>query len=175
MCSSHTPCLEKQARVKIVQIPTVDTLSHYEKLIEEGIDPFHDQGVLRDYMARWDGPLFFNALGDLSGKNVLEIGIGTGRVAREVLERGCKHLTGIDVSPGTIERAENNLHDYPNTELIVADCESFIRDESFDVAYSVLTFMHIEKKQRALANLVGSLKAGRRLVLSIDDCVECFD
>ena len=157
------------------QAPVVDTLTHYEKLTEEDIDLFNNSRALRDYMSRWDGPLFFNALGDLSDRDVLEIGVGTGRIAKAVLERGCKNLTGIDISPKTIKLAKSDLSGYSNTELIVADCESFVRNESFDVVYSVLTFMHIERKQRALTNIVTSLRLGGHLVLSIDDAKEWFD
>lgn len=155
--------------------PIVDALSHYEQLIEEGKDPFHDSSVMQEYMARWDGPLFFSALGDMTGKNVLEIGLGTGRIARRVLDLGCGHLTGIDISPKTVEQARSNLSDYQNVELMVADCTSFVCEEAFDVAYSVLTFMHISEKRKALGNIVASLRLGGRLILSVDECGEWFD
>lgn len=160
---------------KVAQTPIVDALTHYERLIEEGHDVFYDGKILQEYMARWDGEPFFNALGDLKGKNVLEIGVGTGRIARQILDRGCGHFTGIDISPKTIELAKKNLSSYQNIELIAADCNSFMRERTFDVAYSVLTFMHIEKKKQTLTNVIGSLKIGGCVVLSIDNCGEWFD
>lgn len=153
--------------------PVVGTLEHYERLVDEGIDA--DSPALREYMHRWDGPLFFEALGDLSDKDVLESGVGTGRVAREVLDRGCRHLTGVDFSPKTIGRAKENLADYPNVDLVLCEVAAFVRPATFDIAYSVLTFMHIEDKPKALKAIADSLKPGGRLVLSVAEEGEWFD
>jgi predicted TPR repeat methyltransferase len=151
-----------------MEIPIVDTLHHYEYLIDEGHDPFDDPEPLRRYMAQWDGRLFCNLLGDVTGKRILEIGIGTGRVAYEVLRGGCASLTGIDISPNTIHKAQQNLSSFPNVELIVADAEEYTRKGAFDTIYSVLTFMHIQNKLKGFPNVVNSLVAGGSFVLSID-------
>lgn len=148
---------------------------HYELLISEGHDPVRDSVPLREYMSRWDGPLFYGMLEPIRGSVILEVGVGTGRVAKEVIERGCSKLTGIDLSPSTIARARENLSSYPNVELVVADAESYTGPQSFDCAYSVLTFMHIKDKRHALANMVTSLKPGGRLVLSLSNDGEWLD
>jgi len=145
----------------------VDALTHYECLIEEGHDPFYDEEILRNYMARWDGPEFFTALGTVRDKHIAEIGVGTGRLAKRVLDRGCKHFTGIDISPSTVRKARENLRNYKNVELIVANIESFTRKESFDVIYSVLTFMHVKNKKKAISNIVTSLKPSGYAVVSV--------
>ena len=70
-------------------------------------------------------------------KTVLEIGVGTGRLA--IKTAGCcRWLTGIDISPKTIERARENLQHCLNISLI---CDDFITHqftETFDVVYSSL-------------------------------------
>ena len=157
------------------ECPITSTLDHYQRLIDEGNDPSEDRPMLQSYMARWDGLAFFKGLGDLSGKRVLEVGVGTGRVARQILQRGCSRLTGVDLSPKTVARARSNLSDYGNVELVVDDIGRFVRLESFDVAYSILTFMHVEDKTGALGNIVASLRAGGRVVLSIDHAGEWLD
>lgn len=43
----------------------------------------------------------------------------------------------------------------------------FIRPDTFDLAYSVLTFLHIENKEKALAQIYSSLRKGGVLVLSV--------
>jgi len=158
-----------------VGCPIVSELEHYERLIDGGNDPAEDSPVMRSYMARWDGSAFYEALGDLSDKLVLEVGVGTGRVAREVLRRGCRRFTGLDLSPKTVARARSNLADHPNVELVVGDIGDFVRPESFDTAYSVLTWMHIEDKAKALGNVVASLRPGGRVVLSIDHAGQWLD
>jgi len=127
---------------------TVSALDHYERCIAEGNDPCEDGPVMQRYMARWDGPLFFDMLGDLIGKVVLEVGVGTGRLARQVLQRDCLRFIGIDLSPATM---------FPNVDLQVADIETMSLPLVVDVAYSVLTFMHIADKERALAAMVNAL------------------
>lgn len=147
--------------------PVVTALEHYESCVDEGVDPCHDDETMRSYMARWDGPPFFDLLGDTRGKSVLDVGVGTGRVAREVLGRGCGRLTGIDISPKSINRARDNLRGFGNVELSVADVEQFSPPDAFDAAYSVLTFMHVADKATALRNVVANLRPNGRLVLSI--------
>ncbi len=148
--------------------PIVSALEHYDRCIDEGHDPCEDGPLLQRYMARWDGPRFFEFLGDLTGKDVLDVGVGTGRLAQPILQRGCRRFTGIDISPKTIERARQNLGGFPNVELLVADVGAFVRPAAYDAAYSVLTFMHIEDQQRALQNMATSLRPGGVIVISVD-------
>ena len=147
--------------------PVLTAREHYDRLAEAGHGR-NDPPVMQSYMARWDGPLFREALGDLTGKDVLEVGIGMGRIARQVLNAGCRTLTGLDISPRTTEVARSDLADFPNLELVLADITAFRREQAFDLAYSVLTFMHVEDKPRALSNIVASLRPGGHVVLSID-------
>ncbi|TCZ79330.1 class I SAM-dependent methyltransferase [Paenibacillus albiflavus] len=155
----------------------VSTQEHYEMLIDEGNDPLQDPPQLQAYMNRWDGPSFFN---ELKPKNsmVLDIGIGTGRIAKTVLHAGCQFLVGIDISPKTLDRARTNLSSYPNLELVNTDVNNFIRPNIFDLAYSVLTFLHIEDKEKALNNIYISLKNNGSFVLSVskdNEWLECGD
>lgn len=56
-------------------------INHYDKLIEENNDPVHDSKSLQEYMNQWDGINFIKEMQLTTEKNVLEIGIGTGRIA----------------------------------------------------------------------------------------------
>lgn len=145
----------------------VDAYTHYELLIDEGNDPVHDDDRLKQHMSNWDGPLFFESLDVNKDKSVLEIGVGTGRIAKQVLERGCKEFTGIDISPKTIKRAEENLRNFDNAWLIEENALTFVRENQFDVIYSVLTFSHIQDKESAIKNVWLSLKRGGFFVLSV--------
>lgn len=57
------------------------TITHYDLLIDENNDPVHDPEPLRAYMDKWDGPEFIRKMNLDSTKSVLEIGVGTGRLA----------------------------------------------------------------------------------------------
>ncbi|MEN6642305.1 MAG: methyltransferase domain-containing protein [Armatimonadia bacterium] len=163
--------------------PTLDTIAHYEHLAEVFADPaqpkigdpFHDPPQVARWLAQADGADFWQAVGPVEGQTVLEIGLGTGRVAAKMLQRGCAHLTGLEVSPKTLELARANLAQDPRVGFLLQDVVDFIRPATYDLAYSVWTFFHIPDKPRALSNIVTSLKRGGRLVLSIERTAECLD
>lgn len=140
---------------------------HYNTLIDENNDPVHDPKPLRDYMDKWDGQKFIEKMCLDEDKSVLEVGVGTGRLAIRVAPL-CREFHGIDISPKTIERAQENLAKQRNISLICGDFLSYEFDRSFDVIYSSLTLMHIEDKQRAIDKIAGLLSYAGRLALSID-------
>ncbi|MCK9221226.1 MAG: methyltransferase domain-containing protein [Limnochordia bacterium] len=142
-----------------------EVVSHYDALIDENNDPAHDVVLLREYMGKWDGQVFIDELRLSSAKTVLEIGVGTGRLALDVCGK-CKSFTGIDISPKTIERAKKNLKGFEYTELICADFLAHDFSSTFDVIYSSLTFMHIQDKQRAIREVAKLLNPKGRFVLS---------
>lgn len=140
---------------------------HYDILINENNDPVHDPEPLKAYMDKWDGQDFINKMCLDNDKSILEIGVGTGRLAVRAAPL-CKAFYGIDVSPKAIERAKENLKDYNNVLLI---CDDFLHHTfqcNFDVIYSSLTFMHIKEKQLAVDKIAQLLSCGGKLVLSID-------
>ncbi len=143
-----------------------DVAQYYDRLIDEKNDPVYDPPILQEYMFKWDGPRFIEGLQLDKSKSALEIGIGTGRLALEVLPK-CGQLTGIDISPKTIERAKYNLRDFENKELICADFLSYDFSKTFNVIYSSLTFLHIENKLAAIQKTASLLDRGGRFVLSI--------
>lgn len=154
--------------------PTITAQEHYDRLAASGHGR-DDPPAMQKYMLRWDGPLFYEALGDLYGKDVLEVGVGGGRIARQVLKLGCRSLTGLDISPKTIAVAEADLAEFSNVELVLADIGEFARLESFDVVFSVLTFMHVQNKRLALQHIVDALRSGGCLILSIDNASDSLD
>lgn len=145
----------------------MDVKTHYDLLIEENNDPFRDPPVLRKHMESWDGQTFLDLMELSPSKTVLEIGIGTGRLAEKTAGR-CRHLTGIDLSPKTIERARENLRHYTNLSLICGDFTDYMFQESFDVIYSSLTMIHFEDKKQVIGKMNTLLNPGGLLCLSID-------
>lgn len=145
----------------------VEALKHYDLLIDEGNDPVLDSEELKAYMDKWDGTDFIEAMSLDKLKSVLEIGVGTGRVAIKTAPL-CKDFCGIDISPKTVARAKENLKGFNNTNIICGDFLNWDFDVSFDVIYSTLTFMHIENKSFAVKKVSDLLKPQGRFVLSID-------
>mgnify|MGYP000020766461 FL=1 len=144
-----------------------EIVRHYDLLIDENNDPVHDPKSLQNYMDKWDGQTFIDKMELDKDKSVLEIGVGTGRLAVRIAPE-CREFFGIDISPKTIKRAKENLAEYNNISLICDDFLTHKFNQDFDVIYSSLTFMHIEEKQKAINKVAALLKDGGRFVLSID-------
>lgn len=145
----------------------MNVIEHYDNLINENNDPVHDPKPLQDYMNKWDGKEFIDEMQLDSNKSVLEIGVGTGRIAKKVAPF-CKSFCGIDVSPKTIEKAKLNLYDNSNVDLICDDFMTYDFKQNFDIIYSSLTFMHIENKQDAINKTAELLNKDGIFALSID-------
>lgn len=144
-----------------------DVINHYDLLIDENNDPVRDPEPLKAYMDKWDGKEFIDNMELKGDEDVLEIGVGTGRLAEKVAPL-CKAFTGIDISPKTILRAKENLFCYNNINLICDDFRRFEFGKKYDVVYSSLTFMHIEDKQMAVFKIASLLKKDGKFILSID-------
>ena len=148
-------------------VTQLNVIFHYDSLVDEDNDPVRDPEPMQEYMNKWDGPEFIEEMQLDRSKSVLEVGVGTGRLAVRVAPL-CGEFYGVDISTKTIERAKENLADFKNVRLTCADFLSYEFDRTFDVVYSSLTFMHIEEKQRAVDKIAGLLNETGRFVLSID-------
>jgi SAM-dependent methyltransferase len=163
--------------------PFVPIAEHYDRLIDEADDPalpmvgdpFHETGALRDWLAQANGPAFMAAVGDVRGLTLLEVGVGTGRVARAMLERGCARLVGLDCSAKTAARARENLAAWPNVDIRCADIETVPPEGTFDLAYLVWTIFHLADKPRALAHILGAVRPGGRLIISLEPANDVLD
>ena len=73
-----------------------ETAAHYDWLIDHDNDPFRDPPSLKEYMDKWDGNLFIDSMQLTPAKKVLEIGVGTGRLAAKAAPF-CFKLSGISL------------------------------------------------------------------------------
>ncbi len=144
-----------------------DVIRHYDLMIDENDDPVRDPEPLREYMDKWDGQRFIDSLQLTKEKSVLEIGVGTGRLAVRAAPE-CREFCGIDLSPKTIKRAKENLNNQTNVTLVCGNFTEYNFEHKFDVIYSSLTFMHIKDKQTAINKVKSLLNISGRFVLSID-------
>jgi ubiquinone/menaquinone biosynthesis C-methylase UbiE len=96
---------------------------------------------------------------------VLEIGCGTGRIARH-LAAHCGRWIGADVSTKMLDYAKEALKGFPNVEwhvLTGSDLHGFA-DASLDVVYSSAVFMHLEEwdRWRYVSEMYRVLRPGGR-------------
>ncbi len=94
------------------------------------------------------------------GRQVLEIGCGTGLILRRIAPYA-ERAVGIDISPGMLEGAkERGLEVYEATATDLP-----FEDGSFDLVYSFKVLAHVQEINKALAEFVRVTRPGARLVL----------
>lgn len=96
------------------------------------------------------------------GKEVLEVGCGTGLVLERVAEFAAK-ANGVDLSPGMLERARERGLDVREADATKLPFD----DESFDVAYSFKVLAHVPDFRGALAEMARVVRPGGHLVFDV--------
>ncbi len=97
------------------------------------------------------------------GVRLLDIGTGTGTIARTAAARGAS-VVGIDASAGMLEVARRLS---PVLDLRLADASSLPFDDgAFDVVTCGLTISHVTDREKALREVLRVLRHGGNLVAS---------
>ena len=107
-----------------------------------------------------------------TGQRVLDVGCGTGILAREVSGRvgSSGRVTGIDPSPGMLAVAKQLA---PSLDWREAAAESLpFPDESFDVVVSQFGLMFFMDQRQAIREMLRVLIAGGRLGVAVWDSLE---
>ena len=104
----------------------------------------------------------------LAGKDVLEVGCGSGIAVQLFAEAGA-NVTAVDLTPWAVQTTRARLDAFGlKGEVIEADGESLpFSDESFDVVFSWGVIHHTTNMERALAELVRVCQPGGTLVLML--------
>jgi ubiquinone/menaquinone biosynthesis C-methylase UbiE len=112
--------------------------------------------------------LLFREIGDLSGKTILEPGCGTGRLT-EILSQQVGtngKVVAFDISPEMINAAKEKAGKNKNTDIFVAEIESFpVPIEKFDLILCHQVFPHIEDKPLALLRFNNLLGLGGKIII----------
>lgn len=102
----------------------------------------------------------------LTGKQVLEIGCGTGRHTQKLLAAG-NTVVGLDLSAGMLAVARSKL---PDTRLTLVHADFMTYDglpqRQFEAALSSLVVEHIRDLPRFFARVAQALKPGGEFFLS---------
>ncbi len=102
--------------------------------------------------------------GATASTRCLEIGVGTGRIALPLIERGIR-LTGVDISAKMMaklqDKVRQTLGQAPNLELLVADATQLpFADQSFEVVITVHVLHLISGWRQVLAEIERVLASG---------------
>ena len=119
-----------------------------------------DQSVRTGMLDSW----MLNALGDVAGQRILDIGCGEGRFCRLLASLGAE-VTGIDLTEALVERA-CELTDGGETYLVGnAEDLSDVDDESFDLAVSYVVMVDLFDYRSSIEAAYRILRRGGRFVV----------
>jgi len=101
----------------------------------------------------------------LTGRDVLEIGCGTGRHTVRLAGQG-NRVTGVDLSPGMLAIARHKLKGASDVRLLETDIMTGDLPGPFDAALAALVVEHIADLPRFFARVAAVLKPEGELFLS---------
>jgi ubiquinone/menaquinone biosynthesis C-methylase UbiE len=122
----------------------------------------YDRGRDRGYHAMVDD-IEAGAVIDLAaGRDVLEVGCGTGLVLERVA-RVARRAEGVDLSPGMLEHARLRGLSVREGDATAIPCP----DASFDVVYAFKVLAHIPDVDRAIAEMFRVVRPGGHVLVEV--------
>jgi SAM-dependent methyltransferase len=119
---------------------------------------------------------FFELIGDLKGKSVLDLACGEGFYTRRLKQRGAARVVGVDLSPPMIDLARAEEARQPlGIEYVVHDAATIDLKERFDlvVAAYLLNYARTRDEVAAMYQAVArSLMPGCRFVTVNDNIAQ---
>lgn len=107
-------------------------------------------------------PVVFEELEDVAGEDLLDVGCGTGHLARALADRGVT-VTAVDASPSMVEHAQQ--YDTDGITYEVLDLEDEDIDGAFDAVICNNVVQHVEDYGTFLDNIGGCLREDGRLIV----------
>lgn len=138
----------------------------HSKVMNRGWQPHHQQKMHEEQVTA------IEALNIISGKSVLDIGCGSGRLSKELLQLGATSLHGLDISPEMLSFAQEECGEFANVIWEPCDLTQGLphKDGAFDVVFEWSVLLHIledEKFEFILAEM--ARVAAKYVILGMDD------
>jgi len=140
---------------------------------KERVGKFYDV-VWTEYLPEYEASekhwLLFYSPGEVRGKTVLDAGCGTGIFSAIFARNGAGQVTGIDISPGSLETARR-LKDKFGLSNARFERRDMLRlpypDAAFDIVWAWGTVHHTTNPLGAVTELLRVLKPGGSILLAI--------
>jgi len=132
-----------------------DTLyDHQRGVVMRWLDSKFRNGIYERYVKT------FEALGNLEGKTVLDIGCGSGPYIKEALERNAKLVTGLDPAAGMLKISAQRLNNatYNNRFSLVEGLFPNTEVYEHDFAIVMGVFDYVDDKEAFMSQLYRVVK-----------------
>ena len=153
--------------MKVSEVNNVISQVHYDTIAEE-----YQQSKELPYRLHTETYTYFDILGDLTGKSILDLGCGEGFYPRKFRQKGSGRVVGVDISTKMIELANKQEAKEPlGIEYIVCDVLKMGKIGSFDLVVTSYILNYAQSKEELLKmcqNIYSNLKPGGRFV-SVND------
>jgi ubiquinone/menaquinone biosynthesis C-methylase UbiE len=129
---------------------------------------------INETYSRWELGLLAKSLDDISGKSILDMGCGVGRITIELL-RGGANVTALDNSRKMLEITEAKAKTASlekNLQLVKSSAHEIpLPDETFDIVVCVglLEHLPLDVRSRALKELDRVLKRGGNAYIIVNN------
>lgn len=146
-------------------MPRTDIPGHFRKLAARyDADAFEAGSGVR-LISQHEVALVMHRLGTIEGRRVLDAGVGTGRFARMLIQRGAS-VVGFDLSPEMLMTCARNE---PRARLVQARLGSPLpfADGAFDHVICIRVIKYLDDWGAALRELRRLVRPGGRLVLEV--------
>ena len=106
----------------------------------------------------------YNEMNVSPGDHITDIGSGSGYLLEGLVNRGLK-LTAVDQSPAMLSKIQEKLG--PGVSIVEGTSEALpISDNSSDVVIANMYLHHVERPNKAIAEMVRILKKGGQLIFT---------
>ena len=127
----------------------------------------YDSHWLNRYLFEPSHSLLLGEIERLQPRRVLDVGCGTGELARRLARRGC-HVVALDLCEGMLHRARHKLNgERRRVRFALADSEDLpFADRSFDMVTCANSFHHYPHQRKVIQGMRRVLRPGGTLLVS---------
>lgn len=134
---------------------------------EEGYDIYAaDYDKRREFLDSFEKDEIKRMLGDIKGKRILDVGCGTGRLMRFLVDQGAE-VVAVDLSEEMLKKARKSFR---TCEIVKADIRDLpFADNSFDIVIGAFVIVHLKTLTEAFDEVYRVLKPeGEFIVTNIN-------
>lgn len=134
---------------------------------DEFADAYSADNEVNLINGHYERPAMLSLAGEVDGRRILDVGCGSGPLSAALRDKGAI-MSGFDLSTAMIDLARRRLGE--DADLIVADLAKPLpyAEAAFDDVVASLVLHYLEDWTEPLAELRRVLKAGGRLILSVN-------